>query len=309
MSNLGIKLPVQFLLTVIGILLLGSLPYLFFDIEAQLPILKMIETGSLKNTHFLYDKMTINFGEYFHQIYSTIISLGHLSEIEYYSRGAYFVLFPDFLNKYVFSMLQLSTALIIGLFMSILITYFIMMIPSRMNKIAKFVLFIFESLPDLFVVILFQLAVILIYKKTDWLLFNITNSYGDPAYAFPIIVLSFLPTVYITKYLLLAFEEEKGRLYVELARGKGLRRSRILLIHILRNATITLFNNFKTIFWFALSNLLMLEVVFNVKGFTNFILQNAVINPHIMTIGLLMVFIPFFFIFTIGNLVIRKVVQ
>lgn len=301
-----LKLTLQFFLTTIGILSIGSLPYLFFDLERHLVVLRMIESGELDNTLFLYDSMEINFQAYFHEILSTINSLFHITDFQYHAKKAEFFLFPEFLHKYLFSMGQLGVALFIGLILAILGTYLIMLVPTKRRNITKFVLFIFESLPDIFVVVMIQLIVIWIYKKTDILLFNIVNSFGDKAYVMPVLILSFLPTVYIIKYLLIAFEDENDRLYVELARGKGLRKSYILLVHILRNATITLFNNFKTIFWFSLSNLLMLEVVFNINGFTKFILDNCILNPKIMTIGLFMVFLPFFIIFSLTNLFIRK---
>ncbi|MGA9290829.1 MAG: ABC transporter permease subunit, partial [Anaerobacillus sp.] len=85
---------------------------------------------------------------------------------------------------------------------------------------------------------------------------------------------------------------------VALARGKGLSRWRILLVHIFRNSILTLFNHMKGIILFALSNLLMLEIIFDVHGFMTFIYENGVLNPEIVTVALYMVFIPSFILYT-----------
>jgi ABC-type dipeptide/oligopeptide/nickel transport system permease component len=206
-------------------------------------------------------------------------------------------------------MKYLITALVFGVFSTILITYLIMMIPFKNRKPVKLAMFTFESFPDIFVILICQLAIIWIYQYTGVAVFNIADTYGDRAFVMPVLVLSFLPTIYMVKYLLIRMEEEETALYVELAKGKGLSKSTILLKHVFRNAIFTLIHQFKSIFWFSLSNLLMLEIIFAIDGFMTFIVDHIVRNPEIMTISLLLVFLPYAFISLFGKIILFKVLD
>lgn len=300
------KSALQFLLTSIGIFLIGSLPYLFFNMKSQLDVLKMIERNELNNTLFLSDNIVMNYSAYFSHILDTVVLIFSGDSIQYYASGGDWPLFPKFFEAYIQSMQYLVASLFIALLAAILLTIFTMLLPAHKRSLPKAVLFVLESLPDIFIILITQITIIWIYQKTEILLFNITSGFGENAVLLPVLVLSLLPALYIYKYLLLSFEDEEKLLYVELARGKGLNRSRILLIHIFRNSIFTLFNHFKGIFLFALANLLMLEIIFDIKGFMTFIFENGVLNTEIVTIGLFMVFLPSFFFFTITQWFLEK---
>lgn len=285
----------SFSLTILGIFLIGSLPYLLFNYDRLLKILVLIDQQKIDNANFLYDNFTLNFSSYLHHIVHTLTNMTNLGNLEYYEKGAYLPLFPEFLHLYLKSFLFLVSALALGILAGILIVYLTMLLGGRSKKGIKSILLVVESLPDIFVILLFQLLIMWFFKHTNLRLLNIYSSYGDPAYALPIICLSVLPAVYITKYLLLTFEDEEKKDYVVFARSKGISFSAIIISHIFKNSIITFFNHFKSIFWFALSNLLMLEFIFNLRGFTTFVQSIAIRNPDIITYSLLMVFIPFYF--------------
>lgn len=274
--------------------------------ESQLEVLNMIERKELTNTLFLSDNLVMNYGAYFSHIQDTIALIFSGEAIQYYSRGGEWLLFPEFLDAYILSMQYLIISLFIALVVAILLTIMTMLLPHHKRKLPKAFLFILESLPDIFIILIAQIAVIWVYQKTEILLFNIVGGFGENAIMLPVLVLSLLPALYIYKYLLLSFEDEEKLLYVELARGKGLNQSRILLIHILRNSIFTVFNHFKGIFLFALANLLMLEIIFNIRGFMTFIFENGVLNPEIITMALFMVFLPSFFFFTIMQWLLER---
>jgi ABC-type dipeptide/oligopeptide/nickel transport system permease component len=296
----------SFSLTIVGIFLIGSLPYLFFNYDVLLKTLVLIDTKKLDNADFLYDTFTLNLSSYFHHILQTIVSLKDVWDYEYYSRGAHFPLFPELLRLFGRSSLFLISSIILGTLTGVIIVFLTMLLRYRYRKNVKRVLLIIESLPDIFVILLMQQLIIWLYKRTHILFLNIVDVYQDPAYVLPVICLSVLPAVYITKYLLLTFEDEEKRDYVEFAKSKGISVSRIILIHIARNSIITFFNHFKSIFWFALSNLLMLEIIFDLPGFTTFVQANVVRNPEIITYTLLMVFLPFYLFFITSQMFIKK---
>ncbi|WP_377887485.1 ABC transporter permease subunit [Alkalihalobacillus sp. R86527] len=300
------KNALQFLLTSIGIFLIGSLPYLLFNMKSQLEVLKMIERKELNNTLFLSDNIVMNVDAYFGNIVDTVGIIFSGNTTQYYARGSEHPLFPEFWDAYIQSMQYLIVSLIVALGLAILLTILTMQLPKHRRGIPKAFLFVMESLPDIFIILLTQITIIWIYKKTEILLFNIGNAFDERAILLPVLVLSLLPALYIYKYLLLSFEDEEKLLYVELARGKGLNRNRILLIHIFRNSIFTLFNHFKGIFLFALANLVMLEVIFELNGFMTFIFENGVLNNEIVTMGLFMIFLPSFLFFAITQWFLEK---
>lgn len=288
----------EFLFTVLGIFLIGSLPYLFFSMDANIEVLKMVNSGELSSTEYINDEIGLHYMAYFNHVLDTASMVFTFSNFEYFA-GIYWPLFPDFFEAIKLSMIYLVSALIIALIVSITLSTLIMTTKRKHRNLFKGMIFVIETLPDLFIILVLQIGVIWFYKKTGLVLFNITSSYGEPAIALPILCLSILPIVYMMKYLLLSFEDEERKQYVEFAKGKGVSQIRILFTHMFRNALFTFMNHFKTIFWFTLSNLLMLEIIFNIRGMSNFIWQNGALNPEILTITLLILFIPFFIIFTV----------
>ncbi len=297
----------QFLLAIIGIFIMGSLPYLLFDIEVLLKIKELLDSGRLKDTSFLYQPITLHTNDYKNAIASTINNLLNVDDWRYLDyRNMEKPLFPFFQELYITSLKYLSLALVLSFSLSIIFTYSIMLLNNRAKAVIKFFFFIIESLPDLFVILGLQLFVIWFYKKTHILLFNFVSSFGDDAFMLPLLVLSFLPTIYMTRYLLLSFEDEFQSLYVEMAKGKGLTRSEILIKHIFRNAFASFVFHFKTIFWFTLSNLLIIEIVLNNNGMLRFVWINCGRNPELLTLSMLFIFVPFFFVMASLQWIVKK---
>lgn len=297
---------IQFILTSISIVLIGSLPYLFFNMKSQVDVLMMIEKKELNNTLFLQDTIVFNVQEYGLHMWNTVKRMTTGGMVEYYESGRYYSLFPELLELFTKSMMYLILGLILGLAVAVVMTILIMSLSSKVRKFPKMILFVLESLPDIFIILILQLLIIWIYKKTDLLIFNITSTLDGEPVLLPILVLSLLPGIYVTKYLLLAFEYEEEQPYVKLALSKGLSKWTILFVHMFRNSVLTLFNHFKSIFTFALANLLMLEIIFDIEGFMTFIYKNSVLNPEILTISLFLVFVPFFIVFTIIQWVLES---
>jgi peptide/nickel transport system permease protein len=297
------KNSIGFFLTIMGFFMIGSLPYLFFRMDALREIVVMLDTGQLRNTLFIYETMDIYVKEYLFHMYETVKDIFNIAQYKYYSYGNYYSLFPQFWDDYKYSMVILGGSLILGLTVAIVITFILMLLPIKLRNIVSKLMYILESFPDILIIFLLQYCFILIYQKTNVLVFDI-YSFGDKQpFALPIICLSIFPTIFMSRYLLQVFQEEDNRHYVELAKGKGLKRSRILLVHVLRNCLITLLGQGRVFFWLALSNLLIMEIIFMMNGFLNFMLINGPKNPEIVTFGLIMIYVPFFLFFSLLKLV------
>src|SRR5699024_11723242 len=81
--------------------------------------------------------------------------------------------------------------------------------------------------------------------------------------------------------------DELNKSYVDLAKSRGLNDSELLFNHVLRNAIISIFAHSKSILWFMLSNLLLIEYVFNLAGLMRFMFDFY--SPEVLTVGLLLI--------------------
>ncbi|HEU5139618.1 MAG TPA: ABC transporter permease subunit [Bacillales bacterium] len=298
----------QFLTTAFGIFMIGALPYLFFDnMEAAKINIKLLRTGVIKDTSFLggFDG-GFYIGSYFSHIVASVTEIIHPANLTYFSLAGPVPIFPKILDAYLYSMEIFIVGLCGGLFAALMLTYFLMLAGRRVRKTAQSFLYFIESLPDIFVILLLQTLIVWIYDSTGILFFDIISVEFNRAYGLPMLCLAVIPMVFLSKYLMVVFEEEEAQRYVELARGMGLAKSTIILVNMFRNVLISLFLQSKTMFWVALSNLLVLEIIFGMHGLFRFIWKHAPMNPEIMTVGMLMIFIPYFILFTTGQFLLER---
>ncbi|MFG6495717.1 ABC transporter permease subunit [Fictibacillus sp. UD] len=191
----------------------------------------------------------------------------HLQERvwEYYISGTKYLIFPDIIDKYQYSMTIFFSALLIGLVFALVLTFIATLLPRFLQRAIVGFLTLLESLPDLFIVVALQVSIVYIYKKTGIVIY-FYNDFSNPIYLMPILVLSILPAIQLFKITFLLMQEEQHKLYVTVARAMGLGRLYITLKHVFINIITSLFQYSKTIFVFMLSNLFIVEFVFNLNG-------------------------------------------
>ncbi|MGV3489156.1 MAG: ABC transporter permease subunit [Tuberibacillus sp.] len=278
MLSFTVKTCIKFLLTAIGIIFVGSFPSLF--------------TG-----------MSLNFTQYFNQVSDVFAQLMHPSQLVYVEKGVARSLFPQIFSPYFYSMKIFFASFALALIAAFIFTYITFFLPAKFKRAVQFLAFIGESLPDVFIIIVFQLVVVWIYIKTHVLIMNTAGVWGDHVYLLPILCLAILPTFLFYRMILLSVEEQLDLDYVELAKSKGVRKQALLLRHISRNVFVSIFFYSKTVIWIMLSNLLILEYMFNITGVTLFMYDHPM--PVIFTVCMLLVFIPVFLFFTIVQLLIQ----
>ncbi|WP_174615021.1 ABC transporter permease subunit [Virgibacillus ihumii] len=280
MGNFTYRLGVKFVLSVIGIILIGSLPALFNGIH-------------------------LDFGSYVGQLTSILPDIVRPWEWTYTIGGFDRSLFPKILDPWAYSITLLLGSFFIAFLVAIVFAFVTLLLPRKLINGIKFILFSLESLPDVLVIAMFQIAVIWLYQKTGMLMFYIAE-YGDhQPYVLPIIALSILPAIFMYRIFILDLEDESEQPYVELAKAKGLKQYTVLLKHILRNAIMGIFLHSKFILWIMLSNLLVVEYIFGISGLIQFMISLP--TPQIFTIGILLFFVPVFFTMAIGQFVIEKI--
>ncbi|MEK5379302.1 ABC transporter permease subunit [Niallia sp. FSL W8-0635] len=209
------------------------------------------------------------------------------------------VLWPAF----VYSMEILFGALLLGCAVAFILSLVSFFLPKFLLQPIKRILDLIESIPDIIIATLLQALVIFIFVHTGVEIFEVA-SYSDKAYLGPIITLAILPAVSLFKILILMMEEEFLKMYVTFARSKGIHNFPILLKHILRNIIPVSFHHLKIIIWGLLSSQFIIERLFNVHGFTYFLVESF--TPMTIAVSLLLIFTPFFIIFQLVDIVLKE---
>ncbi|PEY30149.1 peptide ABC transporter permease [Bacillus cereus] len=263
----GIEITIQFILSIIGIICLGALPKLF-------------------------EGLHINFSQYVQALKMLVVKLLDLPNLTYAGNKP---LFPQLFIHYKETMVIFLAAFFISLFIAFCIVYIIIRSrPHIQNRIKSFLLFL-ESIPDILLIIGSQILVVWFFQKTGFLPVKIAALGGESIRGLPIICLSIPTTIMFIKLLLLRFETELEKDYVLFAKAKGLDRFYILNHHVVRNVLLSILFFAKTNIWFMLSNLYIIEWLFNTHGIFIFIKDYPAIE--MFTISVLLIYIPIFILF------------
>lgn len=213
-------------------------------------------------------------------------------------------LFPIILKAFLSSARIFFLALGLALTCSVLLMILYFSVGKKVRNGVEGVAFFIASLPDIFVIGFLQLSVIWFFKQSGILLLDIASLGENQVILFPAITLSILPTFFFLGSMVSFLKEEEGLPYVELAKGKGLGQFRIMFIHMMRNVLVSLTYHGKQIIWMMLSNLLILEYLFNVFGVTSFLFSYN--TPAIFAVTSIMLFVPLYLLLKFMQFMISR---
>ncbi|MGR3763401.1 hypothetical protein [Rossellomorea sp. NS-SX7] len=285
------KLIRRLLLVFMGLIFISVLPTLFF------------------NNDFQYVNMTGKSGsfgfyplDYAVAIYQVFLNLSQPDQWSLVVMGKEYALTDVMADRVTYSMkvffFSLSLAMIIAFLISILIS----LASRKVNRRLLSIVNVMESLPDIFIIIGVQLLVVMYFRKTGVLIGDIAML-DEEIYLLPVTCLTVIPAVFLIKTIVLLLKEEEQKFYIELARGKGLSSLYILVVHSFRNVLYSLFYRSKLIFSFMLSNLFILERLFNMRGVMDLLMWSTGYSFVIISS---MIFLPFFLIFTFVEQRLKK---
>lgn len=238
---------------------------------------------------------------YFESIQTTLQELWPINEIAFFNYRAQrpMSLFPNVFEYITYSLQILFLALLVAVIVSLGLTIITMLLSEKARERVKMALYFLESVPDLLIIMLAQLAVVLFFKQTGILISKIAAVGDDRIYWLPVLCLAILPTIQLYRLAMLTFQEEERQMYVDLARALGFSKVYIVLVHMFRNAIISVFFQSKKTMWFMLSNLFILELMFNLPGIMLFLRDNMYPAGFLVTV--FSFFLPMFFLYSFGE--------
>lgn len=208
--------------------------------------------------------------------------------------------YANTLSNYVeYSLQILGLALAAAVIFALIGTFITMLFKEKTRQRIKITFYFLESMPDILVIMLAQLAVVMIYKQTGFLISKVAVIQDERIYWLPVLCLMILPMIQLYRLSMLTFEAEERKLYVEFARSLGFGKLVILFFHMYRNAIISVFFQSKKTMWFMLSNLFILELFFNMPGIMNFLAEHLTTEIFLLTVFVF--FVPVFILYRIGE--------
>lgn len=272
----GMEVTIQFLISILGIICLGTLPKLFYGFE-------------------------LHASQYIQSLQEVFVNLMDISNFKYV--GDKF-LFPQLFVHYKETIIIFLAAFFISLFVAFCIVYVIMSSSPRIQHRIKSFLIFLESIPDILLILVSQILVVWFFKQTGFLPFQIASIGGESIRGLPILCLSIPTTIMFVKMVVLRFENELEKDYVLFAKAKGLRRFHILNRHILRNVLLSTLFFAKTNIFFMLSNLYIIEWIFNTGGIFMFLKSYEGIRVEVFIVSVLLIYIPIFILFKLFHYLI-----
>jgi peptide/nickel transport system permease protein len=261
---------------------------------------------------FTYDqKVSFQPFLYVFQIEDTIKLLLHVDKITFITSGTgtpkEYPLFPTIWELYIYSLSLLIGAFVVALIMATGLGYLYMLSSLREQKWMKRILFVFEAIPDMMIIVGLQALLIWYFKQTGSMPVRVLTFGEKKAFVLPILCLCILPTIQLFRMLIVYLKDEQKKPYVEVVRGKGFALRYITAVHLFRNVFIHLFYHSKTIFLFMLSNLFVLEYIFNMNGIMKFLVDYGSSNTAISVVVVSLLFLPFYMFFLLGSLAVKRV--
>ncbi|BCB37405.1 oligopeptide transport system permease oppB [Bacillus cereus] len=242
--------------------------------------------------------------------WNTIVFLGgkllQPGEITYGFRDSR-KLFPQIWIHYIETIIVFLSAFLLSLLIAYILVVWVLQHSHMKQKMWNGIFLTLESIPDILLILLSQLLVVIIFQKTGFMPIKLAGLGEERIRLLPIICLTIPTTLLFIKLLFLRFKEELEKEYSLFAKSKGLSLRHILTHHISRNVLLTTIYYAKTNILFMLSNLYIIEWIFNTYGMFVFVKENS--KLEIFTVSLVILYVPLFILFRILHTLLKNVIK
>ncbi|EMX0192916.1 MULTISPECIES: ABC transporter permease subunit [Bacillus] len=216
-------------------------------------------------------------------------------------------LFPQIWIHYSETMIVFLSAFLLSLLIAYVLVVWVLQRSHMKQKMWNGVFLTLESIPDILLILLSQLLIVIVFQKTGFMPIKLAGLGEERVRLLPIICLTIPTTLLFIKLLLLRFKEEMEKDYSIFAKSKGLSLQHILTHHVSRNVLLTTIYYAKTNILFMLSNLYIIEWIFNTYGMFVFVKENS--KLEIFTVSLVILYVPLFILFRILHTLLQNVIR
>lgn len=154
------------------------------------------------------------------------------------------------------------------------------------------------SLPDVLIVLCGLLLIMYIGKNDMLKTFIDTKTLRG--FVMPLLTLAIIPTVYVSRITFIIIQEEVRKGYISAAKGRGLSKLAIYIKHIFSSVVFKVIDSIPTLMTIIISNLIIVEYLFNYKGVVfnlyRFYVQNDVTSFIGLSLALGLLYVIFILI-------------
>jgi oligopeptide transport system permease protein len=179
-------------------------------------------------------------------------------------------LIPRVADAWQISLILLMGALVLALLLGVLKgVWDFRQLQRRRFALGPLVAAAIQGMPDFFLLMLIQWAIIRILRETGELLLPVawtTNNWKE--YVVPLFCLMIYPLNGVSRVITSGLQEVWGSDFVRTGRAKGLREQVLLWKHAMRNVMVQLLDTLPLLLSLSFANLLILEYLCNIPGLT-----------------------------------------
>lgn len=277
----------------------GILPY--FAVVFLLAILVNIDPDA--NRVQVNGKSIVNFSWYL-IIKDSLMYIRNLFNFELYYSETVGNVFRVILDSSKQSILLITFSLFISTIFGIL-RGMIEAYRSRKSSIGSLGTLVFFSIPDILIV----LVILLSYTRLVVAYPSIKELEVFKDFILPLVALTIVPTVYISRITFIAIQEELVKDYIKNEKAKGFSRRKIIFVELIPAILFKIVDAMPAVMTMLLSNMIVIEYLFNYKGILYFLVylynRQDVFRfvPLALTLGLIYV------VFTGGFKVAAKIIN
>ncbi|MBT2692509.1 hypothetical protein [Bacillus sp. ISL-55] len=194
-----------------------------------------------------------------------------------------FVKEPNALDSFIASYKVLGISLVAIIMLGSMIGFLVILLPIKLRRSFHQFLDYFEGLPDLLFIFIINMLNIYLLQEFNFKIFPMYGFGSSQPVAFPVIVISFLPAVLFGLYLIKCMEDEEQAQYVQLGYSKGLSKSYLYAVYMLRNVLPVLSLKFRVTLYMMLSNLILVEHMYHYNiALSNQIFEQVFRGQHVL---------------------------
>lgn len=197
---------------------------------------------------------------------SSFLYLRQLMSLDFYASDQMGELVKVLIESSKLSVLLVAMSLILSTVIGIL-SGMVEAYRSRKTSIGSLGALIFFSIPEILIV----LGVLLGYTKLVVHFPELKGSLPMKEFILPLLTLSIVPTVYISRMTFIAIQEEMAKDYIKNEKAKGFSRRKIIFVELLPAVIFKIIDTMPALMTMLLSNMIIIEYLFNYKGILYFL--------------------------------------
>jgi peptide/nickel transport system permease protein len=211
----------------------------------------------------------------------------------------------DIVIHFLYSMRLIGISVVIVFISGCILSYTFYLAPVKIRNGLRSIFNFIEGIPDLLIIFIFIMGIIKLYKSTGIHLLSIYGFNAEPL-VIPIVIISFLPTLFFTQLVIKLIDEEREKDHIILIKAKGIPYLHIFFLHLLPNIFPLVLTQLRSVIWVILSNTVIIEQLLELRGYTRYLLNILSMDSITVLLNFVIFALPFIFLDLLSTFIKKK---